>query len=70
MALTRYQQRMRKFIFASVAYVVLFPAGMAYFSAPRPYWLIYLSTLILLYSLAAGFDAVYDSLGEQSSVDE
>lgn len=65
MAHTPYQKRMTKFVAAGVLYAVAFPLGIKYFSAPAHYYLLYVSTLVVLFCLAAGLDAAYDSLREK-----
>ena len=63
---TPYQTRMTKFVVAGSIYAVGFPAAIKYFAAPKEYYFMYFSTLVVLYCLAAGLDAVYDSLKERS----
>ena len=63
---TPYQARMTKFVVAGGIYAVAFPVAIKYFSAPKEYYFMYFSTLIVLYCLAAGLDAVYDSLKKQT----
>lgn len=62
MAHASYKSRMNRFVAASTFYVIGFPLGINYFSAPDDYYLVYFSTLIVLFCLASGLDAVYDSL--------
>ena len=60
-----YRSRMNHFVAASTFYVVGFPIGINYFSAPDDYYLVYFSTLVVLFCLASGLDAVYDSLRDK-----
>lgn len=65
MARTPYQTRMTKFVWAGGIYAIAFPFGIEYLSAPKEYFLVYFSTLVVLFCLAAGLDATYDSLKEK-----
>lgn len=65
--MTNYQKRMTRFVWAIRIYAVSGGLGIAINTG----WLtsihvfVWWSTVTLLYCLAVGFDAVYDSLAEQ-----
>lgn len=61
--MSNYQRRMKRFIAVVVVYVCASAIGVAHFDL-QVGWLIVFSTCAILYSLAVGFDAVYDSLQE------
>lgn len=65
MAHSSYKSRMNHFVAAVTLYAAGFPIGVNYFSAPDDYYLVYFSTLILLFCLASGLDAVYDTLRDK-----
>ena len=56
---------MTKFVAAGGIYAIGFPLAIRYLEAPSEYYLLYFSTLVILFCLAAGLDAVYDSLREK-----
>jgi hypothetical protein len=57
---------MKKFIWAMNLYGVGCPIALWTAGTSGISWLIYVSTLALMYCLAVGCDAVYDSLAEQT----
>jgi len=63
--MTQYQRRMTKFIWTMNIYVVVCPIALWKTEASAISWLVYISTLTILYCIAVGCDAVYDSLSEQ-----
>ena len=63
--MTNYQKRMTKLVWVGNVYLVGAPVALWYFSLPTVAWFVYVSTLLLLYCLAVGLDAVYDSLRER-----
>ncbi len=62
--MTNYQKRMTKFVWVGGMYGVCGAAAILYYELPNTAWLVLASTVCINYLLAAGFDAVYDSLNE------
>ena len=56
---------MTRYVWVSGIYTFAFPFCIQYFSAPKEYYFVYASTLVILFCLADGLDAVYDSLKER-----
>ncbi len=67
-AFTHYQRRITKVVWAGNAYTVLCPVILWYFSVSAIGWIIYFSTLLLHYSLAAMSDAIFDSMSERTNI--
>lgn len=65
---TRYQHRISKLVWAANIYGVLGAFGIWYSSLPALAWLVLASTITVLYAVAAGFDAVFDSLNERINI--
>jgi len=63
--MTPYQQRMASFVRAAKIYGAVSPLFLWWKDVSAIGWLIYVSTLVFLFCLAVGFDAVYDSLVER-----
>lgn len=66
--LTHYQTRITKLVWASNLYLVVCPIALLYFGSSHIGWLLYFSTATITYCLAAGLDAVFDSLSERVNV--
>ena len=64
--MTQYQRRMTKFVWTMNIYAVVCPIALWQTGASAISWLVYISTLTIMYGIAVGCDAVYDSLSEQS----
>lgn len=62
--MTNYQKRMTRFVVVSNAYSVIFIGLSLTGYLPSLEWIIWGTASLLLYALAIGFDAVYDSLKE------
>ena len=63
--MTRYQQRMRRYVNAAIAYIF----GGLIFLLVFPFggigWFVYLSVIAVLWLFTLGCDSVYDSLSEE-----
>jgi hypothetical protein len=68
---TRYQVQMTNFIWGALSYAFVVPF-VIWWKEPSSLvsWIVYASTLAILFCLAIGFDAVYDSLSEKLPSDE
>lgn len=64
--MTQYQRRMTKFVWTMNIYGVVCPIALWKTEASAISWLVYISTLTIMYGIAVGCDAVYDSLSEKS----
>ena len=60
--MTQYQRRMTRFVWAGNIYGIAAPIGLWWYEAPGTSWFVFASTVTILYCLATGCDAVYDSL--------
>lgn len=58
---------MSRFVQVASVYVIAGPVTLAYLNPGVLAWVVFVSTVVLLYCLAIGFDAVYDSLKEEKS---
>lgn len=65
---SNYQKRMTKFVWISNIYGAICFCTLTYLKAPLTDWLVYLSAAVILYALAAGLDAVFDTLSERINV--
>jgi len=63
--MTRYQERMNQFVWTGRIYSIGCGIGLWWNGALGSSWLIFASTLTLIYCLAVGCDAVYASLSER-----
>lgn len=66
--MTHYQSRITKLVWASNIYLIGCPIALFYFGSTPVGWLIYFSTATINYCLAAGCDAVFDSLSERVNI--
>lgn len=66
--MTRYQTRITKLVYAANAYLVLCPIALLYFDVSAIGWIVYFSTGTINYCIAAGCDAVFDSLSERTNI--
>src|SRR5437762_6356935 len=66
--MTRYQTRVTKLVWGSNAYLIVVPIALLYFGSPLLGWPIYFSTATINFCLAAGLDAVFDSLSERMNI--
>ncbi len=66
--MTHYQHRVTKLVWAGNIYSVVCPIALLYFGSTVVGWIVYASTMILHYSLAAGLDALFDSLSERVNI--
>lgn len=65
---TRYQVRITKFIWAGHAYTWAGLIGLLLVHAPVVAWVVYLSTITLIYCIASVSDAIFDSLNERVNI--
>lgn len=65
---THYQHRVTKLVWLSNIYSAAGAAWLLYSQIGQIGWLVYFSTVAILYGLAAAADAVYDSLYERTNL--
>jgi hypothetical protein len=66
--LTNYQDRMSKLVWFANIYGVVAAIAIWFNQLGPLAWLIYFSALLIVWSVAAGFDAVFDSLNERINI--
>lgn len=66
--MTHYQTRITKLVWAGNIYSVVCPIALLYFGSSLIGWLVYFSTATINYCLAAGLDAVFDSVSERVNI--
>lgn len=65
---THYQHRVTKLVWLSNIYCAAGAAWLIYKQIDQTGWLVYFSTVAILYGIAAASDAVYDSLYERTNL--
>jgi hypothetical protein len=66
--MTHYQTRISKLVWASNIYLVACPIALVHYDSTSIGWLVYFSTATVNFCLAAGCDAVFDSLTERLNI--
>lgn len=65
---THYQTRITKFVWTGNIYGVVCPLALWFYNVSAIGWLIYVSTMVIQYSLASMADAIFDSLSERTNI--